>query len=203
MKSLLSLFDYSGNWSQPYRDAGWNVVQVDIKIPASSDIMQFPYKRFKYFNGILIAVPCTDYSLSGAQYWKAKDADGRTEKSNRLVRKSLEIVEYFNPDFWALENPAGRINKCVPELGNPSYWFHPSDYGANYTKKSYLWGKFTPPMALFGQGVGTPVPVMENFIMKLGGKSERVKELRSTTPPGFARAFYLANNCNTLEMLQS
>lgn len=241
MSSLLSLFDYSGNWSQPYRDAGWDVVQVDIKIPAwipcpdgcgdywctlhnqhacdcncpplddwdgdayssaydGLDIMSFPYKSFDRFDGILIAVPCTDYSLSGAQYWKKKDEDGRTEKSNQLVRKSLEIVKYFKPDFWALENPAGRINKCVPELGNPSYWFNPSDYGENYTKKSYLWGKFTPPMALFGQGLGKPVPVNENFIMKLGGKSERTKELRSVTPPGFAKAFYNANHKLVLEV---
>jgi hypothetical protein len=30
---------------------------------------------------------------------------------------------------------------------------------------------------------------------KLGGKSERTKEIRSTTPMGFARAFYSANEC--------
>lgn len=233
MPSLLSLFDYSGNWCKPYRDAGWDVVQVDKKIPAwiecpdcddywcnlhqlhaydcncppldewegdayssaydGMDIMSFPYKSFESFDGILIAPPCTDFSLSGAQYWKAKDLDGRTAKSVALVRKALEIVDYFKPVFWALENPAGRIHTCIPELGNPSYWFHPSDYGANYTKKSYLWGRFTPPMALFGEGIGKPVPVNENFIMKLGGSSERTKELRSVTPPGFARAFYLSN----------
>ena len=31
MKTLLSLFDYSGQWSAPFADAGWTVVQVDIK----------------------------------------------------------------------------------------------------------------------------------------------------------------------------
>lgn len=31
MKTILSLFDYSGNWPKPYLDAGYNVVQVDIK----------------------------------------------------------------------------------------------------------------------------------------------------------------------------
>jgi hypothetical protein len=29
--------------------------------------------------------------------------------------------------------------------------------------------------------------------MKLGGKSEKTKELRSMTPLGFAESFYLAN----------
>lgn len=230
-KTLLSLYDYSGEWSRPYRDAGWDVVQIDIKIPAwsdclddcgnywcewhnkhayecdcpevdewdcdpyyGSDIMHFPYQRWKHFDGILIAVPCTDFSNAGSQYWKRKDQDGSTEKSIKLVRKSLEIVEYFSPSFWVLENPTGRITSCIPELGKPSYWFHPSDYGENYTKKTYLWGRFVPPMALFGPGVGNPVPASESPIMKLGGKSERTKTLRSVTPPGFSKAFYLANN---------
>ncbi len=193
MPNLLSLFDHSGEWSKPYREAGWQVVQVDIK--HGIDILKFDYKSFDCFHGILAAPPCTDFSLSGAQYWKAKDADGRTDYSVSLVRKALEIKEYFNPVFFALENPLGRIQKCVPELGNPAYWFHPSDYGENYTKRSYLWGRFVPPMPLFtGGAIGIPVPVQENFIMKLGGKSERTKELRSVTPPGFAKAFYLSNN---------
>lgn len=28
---ILSLCDYSGRWSQPYRDAGYNVIQIDLK----------------------------------------------------------------------------------------------------------------------------------------------------------------------------
>jgi hypothetical protein len=190
--NLLSLFDHSGQWSKPYRDAGWNVVQVDIK--HGQDIMQFDYSAHPHFDGILAAPPCTDFSISGAQYWNQKDADGRTEQSVMLVNKTLEIVKHYSPKFWALENPLGRIQKCVTGLGNPSYWFHPSDYGENYTKRTYLWGRFTPPMPLFtGGAIGIPMPVDENFIMKLGGKSERTKELRSVTPPGFAKAFYEAN----------
>lgn len=36
-------------------------------------------------------------------------------------------------------------------------------------------------------------PDPNSWIMKLGGKSERTKELRSMTPPGFAKAFFEAN----------
>lgn len=32
MKRLLSLFDYSGTWSQPYYQAGWDVIHWDIKL---------------------------------------------------------------------------------------------------------------------------------------------------------------------------
>ena len=31
MKTILSLFDYSGNWPKYYRENGYEVIQVDIK----------------------------------------------------------------------------------------------------------------------------------------------------------------------------
>jgi len=30
-KVILSLFDYSGNWPSPYKEAGYDVYQIDIK----------------------------------------------------------------------------------------------------------------------------------------------------------------------------
>lgn len=32
MNILISLFDYTGNWARPYKEAGWTVHQVDIKL---------------------------------------------------------------------------------------------------------------------------------------------------------------------------
>ena len=32
MKTILSLFDASGNWSAPYRRAGYRVIQRDIQL---------------------------------------------------------------------------------------------------------------------------------------------------------------------------
>jgi len=32
MKTILSLFDYSGNWSFFYKKAGYNVIRQDIKL---------------------------------------------------------------------------------------------------------------------------------------------------------------------------
>ena len=31
MRKILSLCDYSGAWSQPYLDAGYNVIRVDMQ----------------------------------------------------------------------------------------------------------------------------------------------------------------------------
>lgn len=187
--AILSLFDYSGNWSAPYKEAGYDVYQIDIK--HDIDILTIKYEDIvnKNVYGILAAPPCTDFAGSGAQYWKAKDADGRTEASLALIDKVLEIVSWF-PDirFWALENPVGRLQTLRPQLGKPWY-FQPHWYGDPWTKKTGLWGRFNKELPK-----NEVAPDPNSWIMKLGGKSERTKELRSMTPPGFAKAFFEANN---------
>ena len=185
-KTILSLFDYSGNWPSPYKQAGYDVYQVDIKL--GIDVLELqPEDIPDNVYGILAAPPCTDFAGSGAQYWKAKDLDGRTDSSLALVDKTLEIISWCDPKFWVLENPVGRLSKLRPQLGDPWY-FQPWHYGDAYTKKTGLWGNFNK--SLIKQEV-TPDP--NSWIMKLGGKSERTKELRSMTPLGFAEAFFLAN----------
>lgn len=191
---ILSLFDYTGNWPLPYKQNGFEVIQVEIKL--GTDIMTWDYTQIEKGSvyGILAAPPCTHYSVSGAQYWPEKDKDGRTEESNKLVRKTLEIIKYFDPYFWVLENPVGRIDACVPEL--KKYYlmsFNPCDYGNAYTKKTKLWGEFNPWLV---QNPVKPERVSSqgSWLMKLGGKSEKTKTLRSKTPMGFAWAFYNANS---------
>ncbi|HEY9704495.1 MAG TPA: hypothetical protein V6C58_18755 [Allocoleopsis sp.] len=186
-KIILSLFDYSGNWPKFYKDAGYDVYQVDIK--HGIDILELEYDDFPdNVYGILAAPPCTDFSGSGAQYWKIKDLDGRTAQSLKLVDKVIEIVSWYPElNFWALENPVGRLSTLRPKLGKPWY-FQPYWYGDPYTKKTGLWGNFNKDLP---KNEVKPDP--NSWIMKLGGKSERTKELRSMTPLGFAKAFFLAN----------
>lgn len=191
--TILSLFDFTGNWSRPYREAGYPVLQMDQK--HGDELRTFDFTRIPRgsVRGILIAVPCTEFAVSGAQYWRQKDADGRTAAAVALVRCALSIVHHHRPRWWALENPVGRLNKLVPELQphGPWYW-NPCDFGDPYTKKTGLWGTFNRDLPR------TPVePVRSSaqgsWVQCLGGKSERTKELRSITPMGFARAFFQAN----------
>jgi len=200
MKTILSLFDFSGNWSSPYEENGWFVIRFDLKYFMDIMVLNTDY-IYEYFfdnapNGtidaILAAPPCTDFASSGAQYWPEKDRDGRTAYSLELVRQVLRVVDLCEPDFWALENPVGRLPKLLPEIGKPKY-FQPFWYGDPYTKKTGLWGNFqmpgptkmVEPIRYCGQG---------SWTQKLGGKSEKTKELRSITPMGFAQAFFEKNH---------
>ena len=192
----LSLFDWSGNWSRPYAENGYRVLLVDIKW--GIDIMFWNYEAIPkdQVKVILAAPPCTDFCIAGARFWKQKDEDGVTEKSCDLVAQTLEIIDYFQPPIWALENPVGRLPTFFSRLGKPWY-FHPWEFGDAYTKKTCLWGQFNIPKK-------NPVkPIMyTNSAGKrgsfhwacLGGKSEKTKEIRSLTPAGFSKAFFEANH---------
>jgi hypothetical protein len=197
-KVILSLFDYTGAWCKPYREAGgYRVIQMDIK--HGIDILKvdadYLYKKYyvtpEQVHGILAAPPCTDFSVSGAQYWPAKDKDGRTAASMALVQKVLDLVDMCQPEWWVLENPVGRLPKLFPSLGKPWY-FQPHWYGDAYTKKTGLWGKFNNDLP---RNDVEPIKACKqgSWLQKLGGKSEKTKMLRSMTPQGFANAFFKAN----------
>ena len=186
MMTILSLCDYSGAWSQPYVDAGYDVVRVDIK--RGPDIRLFEALPFPV-RGVLAAPPCTAFTNSGAQYWKAKDEGGRTLEALALVDACMRIIAVHKPQWWALENLVGRLNRY---LGPPRMAFDPCDYGDAYTKRTLLWGDFKEPLKA-NRVEPERVSSQGSWLMKLGGSSERTKELRSVTPAGFARAFFEAN----------
>lgn len=206
-KTLISLFDYTGNWSRPYRENGWNVVQVDIQ--HGDDVRHFNIYPYLKNNGclvqdfgLLIAQPCTDYALSGAAHFKAKDLDGRTAESQKLVAASKRLIDFLGNNkllrFWALENPMSRIHKLNPWLESPKLKFNPCDYAgydpdpeaSRYNKYTWLWGKFNIPEKKRLE------PLQKEFHghLKYGGKSLKTKNARSITPLGFAYAFYSANH---------
>lgn len=198
-KVVLSLFDLSGAWSQPWADAGYQVYRFDIQDdPEIGDVNKFSTEFFNdvfsSFDGldiyaILAACPCTDFAVSGARHFAQKDADGRTELSIELVRQTLRTIEYFRPSVWAIENPVGRIEK----LTGLQPWrlsFDPYHLGDTYTKKTLLWGRFNADLPI------APVEPVEGSKMHrlYGGKSIRTKNARSVTPDGFSYGFFMANN---------
>lgn len=200
---ILDLCGGTGAWSAPYREAGYQTVIVDPLAPRELDGMAFrgslegfiwsnAYRCYGEIRGVLAAPPCDHFSGSGAQYWPAKDADGRTAEAIKVARQCLEIITLVEPTWWALENPVGRMRRLVPEVGPVRLQFDPCDYGDAYTKRTQLFGNFNAGLPL-----NRVEPVRSNsqgsWLQSLGGKGAKTKRLRSATPPGFARAFMEAN----------
>jgi len=208
-KVVLSLFDLSGEWSKPWEEAGYQVYRFDIQDGGTyededgnekqaGDINNLDHQYFAdmfgYFEGndvyaILAASPCTDFAVSGARHFAAKDADGRTVASIKLVKRTLALIEHFKPAVWALENPVGRIENLT---GLPPWRlsFDPNHLGDTYTKKTLIWGRFNGDLPI------APVEPTEGSKMhtQYGGKSLATKNARSVTPEGFAYGFFQANN---------
>lgn len=191
-KRILDLCGGTGAWSAPYRDAGYDVTVVTLPL---WDVRTWFPRALSFaelhVHGILAAPPCTHFSGSGAQYWSAKDADGRTAADLEVVDACLEIIRFCKPAWWALENPIGRLRKLRPALGEPTLTFDPCDYGDPYTKRTQLFGSFSLPER--APVAAERVCAQGSWLQKLGGSSARTKLLRSQTPPGFARAFFAAN----------
>ncbi|MCE9500834.1 MAG: DNA cytosine methyltransferase, partial [Leptospira sp.] len=86
-KTLLSLFDFSGNWSLFYEENGWNVIRIDGKLETdgiSTFCVDLTYINtdwmyenifdvYEQVDGVIAAPPCTDFAVSGAKHWKHKD----------------------------------------------------------------------------------------------------------------------------------
>ncbi len=200
-KLILDLCGGTGSWSKPYADAGYDVVVVDPMVwdtPAPKNVVHVAkdvrhithsdlWSYWQMFHtdkvhGVLAAPPCTVFANSGAR-WPRSEA--QMLEGISIMDACIRIINLVKPNFWALENPIGKMKKY---LGPPKMYFNPCDYGDPYTKKTCLWGEFTAP-------VKTPVAPTQGSKMHTGygGKSAATKRARSATPAGFARAFYESN----------
>ncbi len=184
---ILSLCDLTGNWPRFYREAGYDVRLVDVKHGQDVRLMHRPAE---HIHGILAAPPCTVFANSGARWPRTPE---EIAAGLAVVDACLRFVAVCRPVWWCLENPVGKLSRY---LGEPVMRFDPCEFGDPYTKKTCLWGHFAPPVPL----VTTTRPVepervcsQGSWVQRLGGKSDRTKEMRSATPLGFAKAFFEAN----------
>ena len=203
-KTALCLFEESGTFKNLFEKEGFNAIAVDIK--NGIDILQFNYKELQNVEIIISHPPCTEFAVSGTRWWSSKPPE-KLENAIILVKKTLEIIQYFKPRVWFIENPVGRIESCVPEMKQFfKWWFHPhffANYADNptaeaYTKKTILWGQFRPPIK---NGVKPFICKKTGHSLDYCYKMVNGKEppkaqrsiIRSKTPQGFARAFVKSN----------
>lgn len=176
VKTILSLCDYSGVWSDPYRESEYNVIQVDLQHGQDVRLLEYPGNVY----GILAAPPCDAFCRVGAARWNSWGEE-KIIKGLALIDACLRLVVVCCPKFWVLENPPGRLDKY---LGPPAFSFQPWEFGDLWTKHTYLWGKFNIP---------EKNPVEPTIFNRTNSMSSSRKNKRAETPKGFAKAFFKAN----------
>ena len=185
-KTILSLCDYTGTWSEPYKEAGYNVVRVDIQHGDDVRLVEV----MEGVHGVIAQPPCTHFAGSGARWWESKGEEAIIE-GLQIVDACLRIIMVHRPAWWVLENPVGRLTRWI---GPWRMTFQPHEYAGwadapeseAYTKRTCLWGEFNMPEK---KDVGNQL----GSVMHLVPPGENRQNIRSATPSGFARAFFVAN----------
>ncbi len=202
-RTVLSLCDRTGNMVQPWLDAGYEAITVDLQPSPTAnkarhhfvaDVTRWRYPlQFGRPACVFAFPPCTHLAISGARWFKEKGL-GSLIDALRIVEACREICETSGAPFM-IENPVGTLSTYWRE---PDHTFDPCDYGDPYTKRTCLWtggGFVLPPMIKPGDMFGQPTwvePTLGSVMHKMAPSGAR-GDLRSVTPTGFARAVYEAN----------
>lgn len=140
---LLELFSGTGSVRRAVGHLFQEVISIDI-LPKYNpsvciNILEWDYKQYPrgYFDVIWASPPCTEYSaVLYSRPDRARDISG----ANLIVKKTLEIIEYFQPDRWFLENPqTGLLKEQEIMLGIPFTDVDYCKYGFPYRKRTRIW----------------------------------------------------------------
>lgn len=163
----LELFSGTHSFGKTSQKLGYNVVSLDRDLGANcpfteyvsqnhikEDIMDWDYKQYPkgYFKLITASPVCLWWShLRRSWIGRKIKAHGDTiitaEILDRdielygipMVEKVFEIIDYFNPEFYIIENPAnGKMKDYVNDL-IPYYDISYCMYGFDYKKTTRFW----------------------------------------------------------------
>lgn len=196
-QTVLSLCDRTGVMMQPWREAGYECVLVDVQHPhrvqrgadgiwrIGWDVREFDASSYSL--AIVFAFPpCTHLANSGNRYKADKGLEALYEALG-LVIACKRICEASNAP-WMLENPIGSLSTYWRK---PDVTFHPWEYTTPKEKKrTCIWAGnnfIIPPREV----VVEPADVQET-VWKMPPSADRADK-RSVTPEGWARAVFAAN----------
>jgi len=143
-KRALDLFTGTGSVRKVLEEGGWDVATLDVNpkwgADIKEDILTWAYTIFprNAFDLVCASPPCIEFSRA------LTTRERRLGLADRQVQRVLEIVKYFNPKWWWIENPQSG------ELKNRWYMaelpYIDIDYCQfcewGYRKPTRFWGVF-------------------------------------------------------------
>ena len=159
---VLELFSGTGSVGKVCKQKGWEVTSLDFidkwNADIVCDILEWDYKSLPQdsFDLCWMSPPCCEYSKVKDSWLGRELIDGKTKEryiftkeiqnqkrleSDKLVKRALDIVDYFKPKYWFMENPAtGNLGKRDVVKGIPYYdvdYCKYSNWG--YRKRTRIW----------------------------------------------------------------
>ena len=155
MVKVLELFSGTRSVGKCCDKLGWESYSVDLMSDDADfkgDIMEFDYKQFPKdsFDIVWASPPCTNYSklqdgwlgrMRKGQIYTREIQEKEMTADDKLVIRTLEIIEYFNPEHWFIENPASSRMKDRTFMKDKPFYLVDycmySDWG--YRKRTRIW----------------------------------------------------------------
>ena len=149
---VLSLCSGTGSVPEPFREARWQVTDVDLDgrygAEIQTDITTWDYRAAYepgHFDVVWASPDCRMYSIA-----RTTGGPRNFESSDRLVQACRDIIEYLQPRCWFIENPDSGYLKTRPCVETLSYVrVDYCMYGCPYRKRTRLWTnctEWTPKM---------------------------------------------------------
>jgi hypothetical protein len=202
---VLSLYDLTGKFVQPWARAGYDCYCIDIQHPQGENkvsenvtLVGADMRDWRPARDIVDRVkflasfsPCDDASVSGARWFKGKGLLAMA-RSVELFAIGRDWINWLGaPGFC--EHPVSTISTYYRKS---DYKFHPHDYTGhclddNYTKETHIWAYNGFIMPEPNRALMLEAP--DDRIHKAAPGPDR-KNFRSATPMGFAEAVFLANS---------
>ena len=140
---LPELFSGSGYVGRAFKAYGFEVESLDKRPDYNPticvDILEWDYTCFPKgsFDAIWASPDCTQYPIARSNAKTPRNL----EYADSLVQKALEIIEYFKPRAWFLDNPASGLLKTRVFMHLiPCVTVSYCKYGAKFQKHTMLWG---------------------------------------------------------------
>ena len=141
MPRLLELFSGTGSIGRAFREAGWEVISLDLEPKFRPDILcdvlQWDFRAAfppGHFDFVWSSPPCVEFSRA------LTTRPRRLEVGDSTVLRTLEIIAHFDPPMWAIENPQTGLLKSRPFMQRlPFRDVTYCSYGYPYRKQTRLW----------------------------------------------------------------
>jgi len=152
---VLELFSGTHSIGKVCKEKGWQVVSLDIhKADINCNIMEWDYKeayKVGEFDIITASPPCETFSHArrsnigrplkalGGEIATRENLDAdMIARGVPILRKTEEIIDYFKPKYYWIENPqTGKMKDFLQH--RPHYDVDYCKYGFDYRKRTRFW----------------------------------------------------------------
>jgi len=141
----LDLFAGTHSFTRVAQQAGYEVTSVDISPKHSptivANVLDWDYKQYPrgHWDFIWCSPPCTLLSIAPAHLFTAEQREERAGASLAVLEKMVEILDWFNPRWYVIENPNSSALWRQPIMqGLPTVVVSYCMYGFPYRKNTKL-----------------------------------------------------------------